>query len=594
MDDRLARATERLLAGDAHQAQRLCQQVLDAEPDNSQAHFLLGQSLGRLGNLDEAVAHLERAKALQADSAEIAHVWRQARAALAHRQAQAFGGRGQHAEAQACLERVVELLPGDADALCNLGLVLVRQGRHAEAILRFRQALALRPDHFDACMYLGHALVEVDSADQAEPCFRQAVALRPNDASAHSRLASLLMSQDKPVESLASYDRALALAPGDMSVAANRGTVLLMLDRFDEAKAQYEQALNSDPNRAEIYFNLGFALEQLNRAGEALASYTRGLALKPDDAPAHHNRAMILLQLGRYSEGWDEFEWREKVPGKQSRDLPQPRWNGEPLAGRTILLRSEEGFGDTLQFIRYAAILKEAGATVLLACTAPLARLLTGCRFVDRVVSDADCPQFDFHLPLLSLPKMLHSTSGAIPREVPYIAPDPALVARWRDTLPVARGLRIGIVWRGRPGHGNDRHRSIPLVRFEPLARLPGVHLVSMQLGPARDELACVASGWPITDAADQLGDFAETAALMANLDLVISCDSAPAHLAGALGIPVWVALCFAPDWRWMLAREDSPWYPTMRLFRQTAPGDWEDVFRRVADAVRNWLKADG
>ena len=271
----------------------------------------------------------------------------------------------------------------------------------------------------------------------------------------------------------------------------------------------------------------------------------------------------------------------------------QPRWDGSSLQGQTILLFAEQGLGDTLHFIRYAPLVKQTGATVIVQCQGPLLRLLSTCAGIDCLVpEDAEPPGFDVQAPLPSLPGLARTTLASIPAQLPYLSADPELRVRWQEALSGVRDFKVGIAWQGNTGHKRDRQRSVPLLAFLPLARIPDVRLVSLQKGPGREQLYEHPDHLAVLDMADQLGDFADTAALMSNLDLVVTVDTAVAHLAGALGLPVWVALPLCPDWRWLLEREDSPWYPSMRLFRQTTLGDWSGVFDRLTRALRQHVAA--
>ena len=298
--------------------------------------------------------------------------------------------------------------------------------------------------------------------------------------------------------------------------------------------------------------------------------------------------------MGRFEQGWAGYEWRWKC--KEFGSLPPfqpPLWDGSFLDGRTILVHAEQGLGDTLQFIRYVPSLHQRGGRVILMCQPPLVRLLTRSPGIERLLAHGDpVPEFDVHTPLLSLPRLLGTTLESVPADVPYLEAEPQLVEAWRHRLGSYPGFKVGIVWQGNPKFRLDRLRSIPLAQFAPLARVPGVHQFSLQKGPGAEQLAAVTDRFPVTDLGRRLDDFMDTAAVLKNLDLVISVDTAIAHLAGALGIPVWVALPFAPDWRWLMGREDSPWYPTMRLFRQTRPGQWEDVFHHIAEALQRRLAA--
>jgi hypothetical protein len=320
---------------------------------------------------------------------------------------------------------------------------------------------------------------------------------------------------------------------------------------------------------------------------EAQAQCSQALAIEPEHADARFSQAYLLLLTGRLAQGWREYEWRFRRKGRGEGTLSRPRWDGAPLEGRTVLLRAEQGLGDTIQFVRYAALVNERGGKVVVQCQPQLASLLATCPGVDRVVAVGDpLPEFDVHIPLMSLPLVFGTTLESIPVKTPYLWPDEAALARWKDELGGERALKVGIAWQGSPSQLFDRARSIPLAQFADLAGLDGVQLYSLQLGPGREQLATWNVTRPIVDLGDRLGDFNNTAAIMRNLDLVVTCDSSPAHLAGALGVPVWVALPLARDWRWLLDRSDSPWYPTMRLFRQAAPGQWNRVFQGIQESL--------
>jgi hypothetical protein len=304
---------------------------------------------------------------------------------------------------------------------------------------------------------------------------------------------------------------------------------------------------------------------------------------------------MAWLLGGHFERGWPEYEWRWRGNEAVFAPLNQPLWDGSALEGRTILLHAEQGLGDTIQFIRYARLVRARGGTVVVACPTPLIQLLTGCAGIDQLIPQGSIlPPFDVYAPLLSLPGILGTSLGSVPAEVPYLVADAELERHWREKLGPLRAFKIGIAWQGNPGYLGDSFRSIPLTHFATLARVEGVRLFSLQKGPGSEQLSALGDLFPVTDLGSQLdnatGAFVETAAVMKSLDLIITSDTAVAHLAGALGVPVWVALPAVPDWRWMLDRADSPWYPTMRLFRQTAWGQWESVFARLASAVSGWI----
>ncbi len=362
------------------------------------------------------------------------------------------------------------------------------------------------------------------------------------------------------------------------------------------------------PEHAEAHNNLGVLFEQLGRMDEAIAAYQEALRLKPDSPDTRKNLALGLLMRGEYDRGWAEYEWRWKTPVAPQRNFAQPRWDGRPLHGQAILLYAEQGLGDTIQFVRYAPLVKERGGVVLVECPSALEKLLHRCPGIDRViVQGMPLPDFAYQVPFLSLPGVFHTTPETVPAAVPYLSAEPARIEEWGRELaaavghvsyvPAANGhvtnvphIRIGIAWQGSQKYQGDAHRSVPLRAFAPLAELPGVRLISLQKGYGAEQLRDVPGHWDIVDFGARLdadGAFLDTAAILAHLDLVVTSDTAVAHLAGALGIEVWMAVSMAADWRWMRGREDSPWYPTLRLFRQEQWGDWAGVFARMADELR-------
>jgi tetratricopeptide (TPR) repeat protein len=350
-----------------------------------------------------------------------------------------------------------------------------------------------------------------------------------------------------------------------------------------------ERCVQLQPDFPEAHNNLGNAHRDQGRLEEAHACFARALELRPDYADAHWNRALLWLLQGDFEKGLPEYEWRWQLKDFRRRAHSQPLWNGAPLGEQTLLLYAEQGLGDTVQFIRYAALARRHCGRIVVQCQPPLARLLAGYPGVDQLVPEGvPLPPFDAHAPLLSLPRLLGTTLDTIPANIPYLHADPGLVALWRDELASGAGFKVGIAWQGSTKYRADRWRSMPLAQFEPLARVPGVRLFSLQKGFGREQVH--GAGFPVTDLGGRLdeahGAFMDTAAVLKNLDLVITSDTVIAHLAGALGVPVWVAVPFLPDWRWLLEREDSPWYPTMRLFRQAQPGRWDEVFQLLAEAL--------
>jgi Flp pilus assembly protein TadD len=494
------------------------------------------------------------------------------------------------------LSEALRLKPDFAEAHGTLGIVLKRQGRLEEALASYRQALRLRPDLAETHNNVGILLKRLGRLDEAVASYREAVRYRPSYAEAYSNLGSALKEQNQLCEAAAVLGESLRLNPNSAEAHNNLGGVRKREGRLAEAAASFQQALRLKPDFAEAQSNLGATFRDQGKLDEAVAVLRQALNSKPEYAEAHTNLGMIWLLRGDFEQGFPEYEWRWKGQDLLVPHFPQPVWDGSRLEGRTILLHAEQGFGDTLQFIRYAPLVRERGGRVVVACSTALHRLLEGFPGVDQFVAPDALPSFDVYAPLLSLPGILGTTLATIPARTPYLCADPGLVEHWRQELQAEPGFKIGIVWQGNPQYAGDRCRSIPLEAWAPLARVEGVRLVSLQKGFGTEQIAAVANRFAVTDLGSRLdeaaGPFRETAAVMRNLDLVITVDTVAGHLAGGLGVPVWLALSYVPDWRWMLERDDSPWYPTARLFRQTAWGDWSDVCERMAGEVRKLLAA--
>ena len=411
--------------------------------------------------------------------------------------------------------------------------------------------------------------------------------LAPGLAEARNNLGVILQSQGRIDEAETCFRKALMLEPDYAEAHNNLGNALQDQGRFEEATSAYRQALHFRPGYVEALKHLGNALRALGRLSEAIACYDEGLRQAPDHVLLHMSRAMVWLQSGDFARGWPECEWRLRGQDLPIHRLSQPVWDGSELGGRTILILAEQGLGDTIQFIRYAPLVARRGGRVVVTCARTLSRILATCPGVDRVIIAGDpLPEFACHAPVMSLPAILGTTLQTIPAEIPYLAADPSLVARWRDELDGIDEFKIGVVWQGNPDHTRDRERSFRLDHLEPVARVPGVRLFSLQKTFGLNQIEAVSDRFSVTGLGHRLDDFVDTAAVMRNLDLVISADSSPAHLAGALGVPVWMPLPFISDWRWMTDRDDTPWYPTMRLFRQQRFGDWDSLFARLAREV--------
>lgn len=462
-----------------------------------------------------------------------------------------------------------------------------RAGEWDRAERAYRWVLAQDPRSARAWFMLGAVGQMRGQIAEAVTRYREAARLAPENAEVHSNLGVALHSLRRDDEAIESLRQAVAIAPGYAEAYNNLGIVLRDRGAFDEAEACFRQALELKPDYPEALHNRGNAFRSRGRLPEAIDCYDRALALRPGMAQVHLSRALAWLEAGDFERGWPEYEWRLKNPEYAIPDLRRPRWDGGPLGGRSILLYADHGLGDAIQFIRYAPMVKARGGRVVVLCRAPLARLLATCAGVDLFVFEGSpIPPCDAFAPLMSLPGIFGTVAATIPADVPYLFADPARVDVWAGALALPDELCIGVAWQGNPGHVRDRQRSFRLDHLEPIARRPDVRLYSLQKGPGREQIAGLAGRFPIVDLGGRLDDLMETAAVMANLDLVISADTAMAHLAGALGVPAWVALPSEADWRWSPGRDDSPWYPTLRLFRQARWGDWDDVFARIAAAL--------
>jgi tetratricopeptide (TPR) repeat protein len=589
-------------AGRTAEAERTCRQILSIDPGHAQTLHLLGLIEHECGRSDDAIQRIRIAIARNGRDP-----------AFHHNLGNILRAQNRPAEALTCYEHAIALAPGSVDTLYNLGNIchdlgrteraiafferalrlrpdavelhnnlgtaLQSVGRLDEAIACYRRALALRPDTVQTLDNLAGALQARGQLDEAQACYERALALRPKRVESHIGLGVVLRAQGRLEKAVGRYQRALALAPQHPEAHNNLGVALVDLGRLDEAITHHERALAVQPAGAEMHYNLGSALQRQGRYAEALACYGRALALKPDYARAHLNRSLVLLLTGKLDEGWPEYEWRFAVNGYH-RKFDRPLWSGKPLLGQSILVHAEQGFGDTLQFIRFVPAIAERGASVVLEVPASLVRLARTVAGASQVVAAGDpLPAFDFHCPLLSLPRVFKTNLATIPNAVPYLSVPPETSAVWAERLATAPGLRVGIAWAG------TTQGAIDLQLLQPVWEITGISWFSLQVGAESRGLLSL-DGVKIVDLAPWLADFTETAAAIRHLDLVISVDTSVAHLAGAFGRQVWVLLPHVPDWRWLLDRDDNPWYPTARLFRRRNAGDWPGMAHEVAAAL--------
>ena len=464
-------------------------------------------------------------------------------------------------------------------------------GRFDEALKSYERALVVRPDYAEALNNRGITLGDLKRFDEALESYERALAIRPDFAEAFNNRGNTHEELRRFGEALESYEQALAIKPDFAEALNNCGNVLHALGRFAEALESYDRALAIRPGYAEALDNRGNSLQELRRFDEAMECHRQALSVRPYFPSFQVNQAHLLLLTGNFAEGWQGYEWRRRMDGwiVRSRSLSGMEWRKDGLAPGRLLLYSEQGLGDTIQFSRFACVVAARGAEVFLEVQSSLGGLPSCLENVKVIRNGETLPRHDAHLPLMSLPQVLKVTPATMAASAPYLSADPARVEAWASRLPSGR-FRVGIVWQGKPNADVDRGRSIPLRCFAPLCRIPGLTLISLQKHDGVEQLADLPAGMKVETLGadfDRGPDaFVDCAAVMMNLDLVISSDTAAAHLAGALGRPVWIVLRHVPDWRWMTDRDDSPWYPSARLFRQTRRGDWDEVFERIVDEL--------
>jgi len=631
-------------SGRVDQAEPLYSAVLEHDPNNADAWHLLSRISLQRGDWKAAAARVLQAirmrpsiPAFHTSLGEILTAQgRPWEASLCYREAlrlapghipalvnlgNALQSQGQYRDACVAYWRAIQAQPDCAEAFSNLGNALRAEGRHDEALACYLEAFRLRPDQPEvavnlaaAHLQLGHnteaeewarralrsrpglvqglsnlsvALLNQQRPAEAEQAAREALAGAPSAAHLHSNLGSVLLQQKRFDEAEIACRRALKLQPGYPEATVNLGVALQFQDRLEEAAQEFAGVLRTRPAFAEAWTNLGTVRQSQGRNAEAAICFDEALARNPVHAKSHFCRSLSWLLAGRLAEGFAEYEWRWKVLSEMPRAWSRPRWDGSPLGGRRILLYAEQGLGDTVQFARYVPLVAARGGHVVVECQEAAAPLVRSVEGVAEVISqEAPLPEFEVQAALMSLPGIFGTSLDTIPARVPYMTVQPALVDGVRARLGEGSRLRAGLVWAGNREHANDRKRSIPIETLAPLQQIPGVEWYSLQAGekaPAEIERA----GRWMRGVLPEPCRVEDLAAAMSCLDLVISVDTMPAHLAGALGRAVWTLLPWAPDWRWLEDREDSPWYPTMRLFRQPRPGDWDGVAARVSGEVR-------
>jgi tetratricopeptide (TPR) repeat protein len=469
----------------------------------------------------------------------------------------------------------------------NAGIAFQNQGSINEAIACFRDAIKLSPELPAAYYILGSLLQRQGQIDEALDLYKKLLVMSPYHADTHNILGSAFQEKGELDDAVACYRNAIQCDKNSYMAYNNLGSALRLQGNIDEAVVSYQKALQIKPDFTGAMNNLGNALRDKGDLGESMSWYRNAIQLTPEFADAHWNLSFALLLAGQFEEGWKEYEWIWKLKKPQHK-LPQPVWDGADSKGKRILLYAEQGFGDVIQFVRYVPMLADRGAEVILGCQKELKFLLQSIPGVSSVVAFGEpMPRFDLQCPLPSLPRFFSTTLDNIPSLVPYLHADIQSISKWRNRLQIDNSsLNIGLVWAGSPGHLNDRNRSCMPDLFLPIARMNGLRLFSLQKEIPERWASDSLTELTLIDYTEDIEDFSDTAGIIMNLDLIISVDTAVAHLAGALGKLVWTLLPFAPDWRWMLNRDDSPWYPTMRLFRQPSPGDWASVISKVYDEL--------
>ena len=569
------------IKGRINEAFLLYEDILKKDPKHILALRNQGITLSNLGRPEDALLYYDRALAIDPKDANT----------YSNRGA-IFRALDRPDEALESCRRALVLDPKHFNALFNLGLALRALGHPEDALKSYDRALALDPKHVNTLSNRGNTLKDLNRPEEALESYDRALKLDPKHVGALSNRGITLTGLDRFEEALESYNRALKLNPKHVDVLFNRGNTLTCLDRFQEALDSYDRALVLAPKHAEAFSNQGAALSKLDRPEEALKSFDKALVLDSKHVDTNFNKSQILLLTGNFSEGWRGYNWRkEKKEFSLLKKMnPKTIWDGGNIKGKIIYVYPEQGLGDIIQFIRYAKLLKKSGATVIFSAPDNLYNLLSNYKEIDTLLKIGDTPSaFDCHAAIMDLPKLFNTTLDNIPSYKSYFQASDDLTSKWSERLGRGNTLRLGIVYAGNPQHKNDRNRSIDPKLLKPLTRMKGVSVYSLQVG--RNETEADVFGGAVVSLGDELTDYEDTAAVIGQLDMVLTVDTSVAHLAGALGVPVWTLLPKNPDWRWLLDRDDSPWYPSMTLFRQKERGSWPEVIERIESELETLVK---
>ncbi len=554
------------------------------KPDYVEAYYDMGNSLYHLKDLGAAVYNYQKALQLKPQLVEayfnIANIYMDQR---------------NYEKAISLFRQALMIKPQYVEACFNMAIAYAELGRPQDAMASYQQAIGIKPNMGTAHFNLGILYQEQKQFDLAIESYQNALKCRPDFTEAYNNLGLVYHEQGRMQEAMKWYRKALEKNHGHAAAHYNLGKAFHDLAQHDDAIGLYQKAINLKPDYYRAYNNMARAWQDLLQIDRAIDGYQKAIAIKPDYAEAHFNLSTALLLTGDFANGGREYEWRFKRHGWTNtypHRFAQPRWQGECFDGKRLLIHSEQGFGDVLQFIRYLPMVKRFGSagTIIFETRKSLISLIKNFPGIDEIIEmhhdKGPATAFDLYAPLLALPAIFQTRLETIPDTVPYIHADPRKIDEWKSRLP-HKGLKVGLVW---AGTAVDPNRSCPLDKFAMLATMPDLHLVGLQKGPEAERLKL--EGLPqnlqVENVGEELEDFADTAAVIHNLDLIISIDTSVAHLAGAMGKPTWLLLPFSPDWRWLLNREDSPWYPTMRLFRQPSPGNWKSVGQQIASELRH------
>lgn len=605
------RAVEQHEGGDWQGAETVYRRVLEQRPENPEVLHLIGMARFKAGDLPEAANHIWRAIKLdgskafyhsnlaavlhaQGDFPAAEQACRQA-AALAPQSYDAWnnlGGLlielGKRIEAEEALRTAIEIQPQAPQAHINLGNLLMTQSDWSGAIASFEIALQADAEDTDTRFHLGVAFLGQGAPERAVESFRLCFPAREQDPHAHYNLGMALLKTNQFASAIEALERCLELKPEYPDAHCMLGICYLKFHRREEAEICFKSAIRGKPLLALAYNGLALVEHARGNRAQEMRLTKRAIEIEPSCAPAHLNLACQYLLQGDLERGWQEYRWIRRCPGVSAARFREGCWNGEPLEGKTLVICAEQGYGDVIQFIRYAALAKERGAgKILLQCSKPLRRLMARAPYIDEVLLSEDpLPADAAVVPVLDLPRIFATTLETIPSSTRYLRSSVKINETLRKSIKSARGRKIGLAWRGNPEHSDDDTRSMPWRHLLALKNTPGVIFFSFQKGHGCEEVAELAKELPLVDAGAKIKDFAEAARAMQEMDLVISVDTSTIHLAGSLGIPAWLLLPYVPEWRWLLDRNDSPWYPSLRIFRQKKLGDWDGVMDEVTQAL--------